>query len=392
MTRREWISGLPLGLALFDQTVENVQIAVAAERTFGRELVRGIIERKPRQNVFISPLSVFLALHMAENGAGGDTRTAMRKTLALPDLDAAGLNASTAALLAGLKSRNPDALNIANALWADRRFTLDPEYVKLCTTLFGASAATLDFRDARAAAEINDWVKGETKGKIGNIVTADAVAKAAVILTNAVYFAASWRTEFSPSQTQTAGFHLTGGGEKSVPMMHQPRIAGAYRAGGNFEGALLQYKQSSIFLYALLPREGKTPAEVLGSLDLEHLTGGAADFDLDVKIPRFSLDFSASLAEYLEKMGMGVAFHYPGADFRPMGSGEFVISDVIHKTRLEVDEKGTVAAAATAVTMTAAAMRQPHPVKTLVFDRPFVVLIGDSQTGALLFAGAIENP
>ena len=240
MTRREWISGLPLGLALFDQTVENVQIAVAAERTFGRELVRGIIERKPRQNVFISPLSVFLALHMAENGAGGDTRTAMRKTLALPDLDAAGLNASTAALLAGLKSRNPDALNIANALWADRRFTLDPEYVKLCTTLFGASAATLDFRDARAAAEINDWVKGETKGKIGNIVTADAVAKAAVILTNAVYFAASWRTEFSPSQTQTAGFHLTGGGEKSVPMMHQPRIAGAYRAGGNFEGALLR--------------------------------------------------------------------------------------------------------------------------------------------------------
>jgi serine protease inhibitor len=239
-------------------------LRVAAERTFGRELVRGIIERKPRQNVFISPLSVFLALHMAENGAGGDTRTAMRKTLALPDLDAAGLNASTAALLAGLKSRNPDALNIANALWADRRFTLDPEYVKLCTTLFGASAATLDFRDARAAAEINDWVKGETKGKIGNIVTADAVAKAAVILTNAVYFAASWRTEFSPSQTQTAGFHLTGGGEKSVPMMHQPRIAGAYRAGGNFEGALLQYKQSSIFLYALLPREGENACRGVG--------------------------------------------------------------------------------------------------------------------------------
>jgi serpin B len=372
--------------------VDNLQIAVAAERGFGRELLLEMVARRPRQNVFISPLSVFLALHMAENGAAGATRTAMRKTLALPDLEPEALNASTAALVAGLKSRNPAALNIANALWADRRFTLDPDYVKLCTTLFGASAASLDFRDARAAAEINDWVKSETKGKIANIVTADAVAKAAVILTNAVYFAASWRTEFSPSQTQTAGFHLTGGGEKSVPMMHQARITGAYRTGGNFEGALLQYKQSSIFLYALLPREGKTPGEVLGSMDLEHLTAGPAEFDLDLKIPRFSLDFSASLAEYLEKLGMGVAFHYPGADFKPMGSGEFVISDVIHKTRLEVDEKGTVAAAATAVTMTAAAMRQPRQVKTLVFDRPFAVLIGDSQSGALLFAGAIENP
>jgi serpin B len=392
MTRREWLSGVPLGLALFDQNVDNVQIAVAAERSFGRELLRGMIERKPRQNVFISPLSVFLALQMAENGAAGATRTAMRKTLALPDMDAGVWNASTAALLAGLKSRNAAALNIANALWADRRFMLEPEYVKLCSTLFGARAATLDFRDARAAAEINDWVKAETNGKIANIVTADAVAKAAVILTNAVYFAASWRTEFSPSQTQTAAFHLTGGGEKSVPMMHHARITGAYRAGANFEGALLQYKQSSIFLHALLPREGKTPGEVLGSMDLEHLTAGPAEFDLDLKIPRFSLDFSASLAEYLEKLGMGVAFHYPGADFKPMGSGEFVISDVIHKTRLEVDEKGTVAAAATAVTMTAAAMRQPRQVKTLVFDRPFAVLIGDSQSGALLFAGAIENP
>jgi len=91
-------------------------------------------------------------------------------------------------------------------------------------------------------------------------------------------------------------------------------------------------------------------------------------------------------------MGMALAFRYPGADFRPMGSGEFVISDVIHKTRLEVDEKGTVAAAATAVTVTAAAMMQRREAKSLVFDRPFAVLIGDSQSGAVLFAGAIENP
>jgi serpin B len=406
MTRREWISGLPVGLALFDQamfdqagkdampdqSVGTAKIAAAAGRSFGLQLLRGIVDRKPRQNVFISPLSVFLALHMTENGAAGATRTAMRKALALPDLDAAVLNASTAALQAGLKSQDPAALSIANALWADRRFTLDPDFVKLCASLFNARAESLDFTDPGAAAEINDWVKTATNGKIPNIVSPDAVAKAAVILTNAVYFAASWRKEFPPSQTETAAFHLTGGGAKDLPMMHQSRLTGAYRSGGNFEGAMLSYKQSGIFMLALLPRVGSTPKDVLASLDPEHLTAGASEFDLDLKLPRFNLDFSASLREYLVTMGMDVAFHYPGADFSRMGSREFFISDVIHKTRLEVDEKGTVAAAATAVTVTAAAMMRPRPTKTLVFDRPFVVLIGDSQSGALLFAGVIEEP
>lgn len=127
---------------------------------------------------------------------------------------------------------------------------------------------------------------------------------------------------------------------------------------------MLFYKESSAFFYALLPQPGHTPKEVLATLDIDHLTAGPAEFDLDLKLPRFSLDFSASLAEYLKKMGMDVAFHYPGADFVPMGSRDFFISDVIHKTRLEVDEKGTVAAAATAVIMRAgSAMPQARPKK-----------------------------
>jgi len=399
MTRREWIASVPLGLAWFDQgkeamtdqSAETAKIAVNAQKSFGLRLLRDMVDHAPRQNVFISPLSVFLALQMTENGAAGATRTEMRKTLALPDLDAAALNASTEALEAALKARNPDALNIANALWADRRFTLAPDYVKLCQTLFGARAETLDFHNPGAAAQINDWVKAETKGKIPNIVSADSVAQAAVILTNAVYFAAGWRTEFPAAQTQTAAFHLTGGGNKNVPMMHQARVKAAYRAGGNYEGAMLSYRQSSIFMYALLPKPGTTTREVVGALDAETLTAGVSDSELDLKLPRFTLDFSSSLAGYLANMGMAAAFRYPGADFSAMGSGQFFISDVLHKTRLEVDEKGTVAAAATAVTVTAAAMMR-RQVRTLVFDRPFVVLIGESRTGALLFAGVIENP
>jgi serine protease inhibitor len=403
MTRREWISHLSAGLALansaqlkgqnMQQTIQTAKIAVAAQRTFGLQLLRELIDRNHAKNVFISPLSIFLALHMTENGAGGTTRTAMRKALSLPSLDAAALNASSAALQSLLKGRDPGALTIANALWADRRHPLAAAFVKQCESVFNAHAASLDFMDPKSTAAMNDWVKTKTNGKIGDIVKYDSVRKAAVVLINAVYFAARWRSEFSVSQTNDAPFHKTGGGTKTVPMMQQTRLTGAYRTGPNFEGAMLYYKESSMFFYALLPQPGKTAKDALASLDLEHLTGGDTEFDLNLKLPRFNLDFSASLVEDLKKMGMDVAFHYPQADFVPMGSKEFYISDVIHKTRLEVDEKGTVAAAATAVMMTAGtAMPIQRPVKTLVFDRPFALLIGESQTGAVLFAGVIEEP
>jgi serine protease inhibitor len=390
MTRRECISCLPFGLAIVEaQMTDNENIAVAAQQTFGLLLLRDIVDRKPGENVFISPLSIFLALQMTENGAAGATRTAIRKALALPDLDSAKLNASSAALQNILKG----ALTIANALWADRHFTLAPDFVKLCESSFAARAASLNFADPKAADEINDWVKTNTNGKIGSIVTPDIVKNAAMILTNAVYFAAQWRSEFAVTATADEPFHKTGGAAKTVKMMHQSRLTGAYRSGANFEGAMLYYKESSAFFYALLPQPGHTPADVLASLDPAHLNGGPADYDLDLKLPRFTLDFSASMVEYLKKMGMEVAFNYPGADFTPMGSKDFFISDVLHKTRLEIDEKGTVAAAASAVVMVAGtAMRQQREKKILVFDRPFVALIADAGTGALLFAGVIEDP
>jgi serpin B len=380
-------------LAQIEERIETAKIAVAAQRTFGLHLLRDIVNRTPAKNVFISPISVFLALHMTENGSAGATQTAMRKVLELPAVDAGALNASSAALQNLLQSGPPPGLTIANALWADRHFTLAPDFVELCASVFSARAASLNFADPKSAAEINDWVKTNTDGKIPTIVTPAAVAKAALILTNAVYFATTWESKFSVSATHDEIFHKTGGSSKTVPMMNQAGLTGAYRSGANFEGAMLSYKNSAMFFYALLPQPGKTPKDVLASLRPERLSDGPTEFDLDLKLPRFALDFSASLADYLKKMGMDVAFRYPGADFLPMGSKDFFISDVIHKTRLEVDEKGTVAAAATGVAARGgSARRQAPPKKILVFDRPFVVLIGDSQTGAVLFAGVIEDP
>lgn len=374
----------------WDKCAATAKIAATAEKTFGLHLLRDMVNRMPGKNVFISPMGVFLTLEMAENGSAGDTRTAMRKVLELPDLDAAALNASAAALQ-GIVAR--PRLNIANALWADRHYSLAPDFVKLCDAVFGARAASLDFADPRAAAVINDWVNTKTEGKIGSIAAPRVVAKAAVLLTNAVYFSGRWAEEFSVQRTRDEVFRKTDGGTKAVPMMHQSGLERAYRKGNNFEAAILEYRESGVFFHALLPEPGSTPKEVLASLDPEHLTDGPEYAELDLRLPRFSVDFTAGLNDHLEKMGMEIAFRYGRANFGPMGSREFFISDVIHKTHLEVDEKGTVAAAATlAGVMGGISVGGPPPKKTLVFDRPFVVLLGDYSTGTVLFAGVIEEP
>jgi serpin B len=145
-------------------------------------------------------------------------------------------------------------------------------------------------------------------------------------------------------------------------------------------------------LYAILPKAGTTPDQALARVSLDKLRFPAEHNELDLKLPRFTLDFDAGLREPLVRMGMEVAFS-PQAEFAPMGSPEFFIGEVLHKTRLEVDEEGTVAAAATSVMMAATAIRPPERKKyTLVFDHPFALLLCDERTGAILFAGVIYDP
>ncbi len=377
-----------------DERVESAQLAVSAQNAFGLNLLRAVVDKKPRGNVFLSPVSAFVALAMAEAGAAGSTRSAIRKTLALPvGIDEQQLHASLDALQCVLKMPGGAQLTLANALWTDQKAPVSPAFVELSQNVFRALAASLDFQDPAAARHINNWVSTNTKGKIPEIVTPDVVRAAVVILTNAVYFAAKWNSPFAKSDTVDAPFGHSDGSTRAVPMMHHADLKLAYREGPGFTGAALRYQASSVLFYALLPAAGTKPADVLAHLDLAALLKSDSEFDLDLKLPRFSLDFGESLSGYLKALGMDVAFHYPQANFRPMGSELFFISDVIQKTRLEVDEEGTVAAAATAVLMGAGAGRpKPQETKVLVFDRPFVALIADERTGALLFAGTIERP
>lgn len=384
------------GFALWrsDQPLDPVSItqgksSAAVVNDMGIKMVADLSAHKPQQNVFISPLSIFMALAMTESGAGGTTRDAMRQALAVPqDLSDEQLHGSAAALLKVLQAERGAELSIANALWSDRSLPMSPDFVKGCRKFYQADAATLDFKQpVAAAAEINKWVRGKTHNKISDLISPDALASTHAVLTNAVYFHGKWAYQFPKNETHAASFHLAAGGEKQVQMMHRSAIPGAYRSGDGFEAAALDYKSSHTRLYAILPSPGSSPEQVLATISMQQLEFSSGHVELDLYLPRFTLDYEQALKDSLSRMGMAAAFQ-PGADFASMGSSGFFLGEVFHKTRLEVDEEGTTAAAATGVNM----LTSVPKVKTLVFNRPFALLLCDTQTNAILFAGVVYEP
>jgi serpin B len=384
-----------------EKTMEDTQAlerraktAAQAQNSFGLKMAADLAADHPHKNVFISPLSVYLALAMAETGSAGGTRNAMRRAMAVPEtLGDDAFHESAAALSRVLRTRREVELSIANALWSDPSFPLAPAYVKRCAELFEAEATALEFRKPGAADIINHWVKQKTKDKIQEIVSQQQVEASKAILTNAVYFKGGWLDKFSKEATHDGPFHLAGGGVKQVPLMHQTGLRHAYFSGDGFEAASLQYGHSGVRLYAILPAPGRSPEQALAAISVEQLTRGYNPAELELKLPRFTLDYSASLKSELSRMGMSIAFKYPGAEFAPLGSPLFYLGEVLHKTRLEIDEEGTVAAAVTAIIApVGAAMPQRVEKKVLIFDRPFALLLVDDSTGAILFAGVVYEP
>ena len=376
-----------------DQLTGKATVAAAAQTAFGLRLLRVLAATEPHRNIFVSPTSVFLALGMLESGAAGGTRAEIRATLAVPaDVREAALHESAAALSNWLRRQDGAELAIANALWADRHISLPPEYVEHCRRFYESQAQTLDFHDPAAAAAINAWVRANTRNKIAEIVSERAIAASKAILTNAVYFKGKWQIPFEKKLTRPGPFHGAGSSTTQANFMHQTGLRHAYRSAEGYQAAVLDYApDGGLALAVVLPRPGSEVAEVLAKIDVRKLLRDEQAVELDLRLPRFTMDYGTSLRLALSQMGMAAAFDYGSADFSPLGSREFFVGDVLHKTRLELDEEGTVAAAATAI-LAPMGMPQPLEKKTLTVDRPFGLLLCERQTGAVVFAGVVYEP
>jgi serine protease inhibitor len=377
------------------KTVNTDTRIVESSNKFGFKLFSEVLkDDKGENNVFISPSSVAIALAMTYNGASGSTQQAMAKTLELQGMNLPEINSSYAAVLKQL-SANQDAkiqLSIANSLWANQDVSFAPDFLKRTQDFYQAKASNLDFKDAAASNIINNWVKENTKGKITKIVE-KIEPEQVLFLINAIYFKGNWTNEFDKSQTAQYPFYITSSRRKQHPMMSQE---GDYRYYENeqFQAVNLPYgKDGKISFYIFLPKQNSNLKAFYQNLSFENWEKWMTQFNKQkgfIRLPRFKTDYEVTLNDALKSLGMEEAFSNK-ANFSGMGKN-FAISQVKHKTFVEVNEEGTEAAAATSVGIVTTSLRdEPEPFRMIV-DRPFFCAIRDNQTGNVLFMGSILEP
>lgn len=352
------------------------------------------------KNIVFSPYSIEAALAMTMAGARGQTATQMADALALtlpPAELAAAMNAFDQRLRRAVSrkhSSDADALSIANAIWLQKGEQILPAYLDCLAENYGAGVGELNFAGAAAesAKIINDWVSAETKGKITDLLSADAVQKARLVLTNAIYFKGIWAEQFNKQATGPQAFHFLDGTSAEVPMMHNATRY-QYAKQGDLEVVELPYRNSSLAMRFIVPTAGKfdAAAKSLDPTALASISDALTSKKVVLSVPKFKFTSGMSLNGLLIQLGMKDAFSGE-ADFSGItGKKDLMISDVVHKAFILVDEEGTEAAAATGVTMVRASIERDEPV-VLNIDRPFFFQIIDHDTGETLFFGSIADP
>ena len=367
---------------------------VEADNKFGLEVFSYLADATPQQNVFISPLSIALALQMTAHGAAGPTWDAMAGAMATTGLSQAEVAAGNRKLRDELVGADEKVrLDIANSLWLRKGVMLRKQFADDCGKLYDAAVTTLDFARPTAVTTINDWVAKNTGGRIKKIVSA-LTPEEFLVLVNAIYFKGTWTDEFDPKLTSPRDFHLASGPSRRRMMNRDDKFR--YKEDDAIQAVALPYGDGRLNMYLFLPRENDGLGRLIDATTPEGFTGLFAGFEErkgKVTLPRFKIEYEQSLVKTLQKLGMGIAFT-PGADFSKMVAPPTTaaISDVLHKTFVEVNEEGTEAAAVTGVKMMATAMPRPEEKFSFVCDRPFLCAIRDDVTGSVLFLGAIYDP
>jgi serpin B len=360
------------------------------------------ILKEGRENVFYSPYSISVALAMTYAGARGETEQqmadALRFSLAQDHLHPAfnGLDLELARRGEGAQGKDGEGfrLNVVNAIWGQAGYAFLPEFLDLLAENYGAGLRVLDFSSApeESRVTINDWVSEQTEGRIEDLIPAGTIdALTRLVLTNAIYFNAAWSQPFEPSLTADGPFRLLDGGEVDVPMMKQTESFG-YASGEGYQAVELPYDGHELSMVVLLPDAGEFDSfeDTLDAGRVDAIVGDLSYRQVALALPRFEVESGFTLADALAALGMPEAFSNR-ADFSGMtGDRDLFISEVIHKAFVSVDEAGTEAAAATAVVMEKMALPE-EPVEVIV-DRPFIFLIRDIQTGAILFVGRVVDP
>ena len=384
------------------QPTPTVAKLARSSNTFGFDLYRRL-RRKPG-NLVISPASITAALAMTWTGARGETAAQMAKALDLEGTADEVMSTSGELSRSLQDPSRPVVFRIANQLFVEKTYKLLPAFVEKTRAAFGAAAEPLDFKHAPEPSRhrINQWVEGKTEHRIKNLVPPGGVkADTRLALVNAIYFLGAWADPFEHEATHPAPFHLTASQQKDVPTMNR---TGPFRVAQQDGVTALEilYKGNQMSMLLLVPDQVDGLAAVEDALDakkLETLVGALKVERVSLALPKFELNPGASLelGEDLKALGMPLAFDLQRADFTgianpPDPADRLVIGGVFHKGFVRVDEKGTEAAAASAVMMLRAGAAMMEPPREVKADRPFLFLIRDNASGMILFLGRVSDP
>jgi serpin B len=355
-------------------------------------------------NLVFSPASISIALAMVYAGAAGNTASEIAATMHYT-LPPERLHPAFDALDLALASRGegelgadggPMRLHVVNAAWGERTYSFNSDYLDTLAMNYGTGLNLLDFKNGYASARItiNDWVANQTENKIKDLLPAGSVdTDTRLVLTNAVYFNAAWLQPFDASNTQDGTFHLVDGTTVTSKFMNGTLTNAPALQGDGFAAVSLPYVDDRLSLLLVVPDSG-TLAAFESSLDTTKLGAIVAGMTIQpvvLGMPRFRTETSLGLEDLLKALGMTSAFISGQADFSGMdGTHNLCISRVIHQAFIDVAEKGTEAAAATAVVMRNASIALSG--LNLYADRPFLYFLRDQPTGAVIFMGRVLDP
>ena len=397
-----WLAMMIIGLGLY-----SVQPAFASDGKVDKDaVVRGNnafaldlyaqLQTEPG-NLFFSPYSIVTALTMTYAGARGATEQQMAQVLHL-DLGQQRVHQAVQAWLYELTASSSDQqgyqIYLANALWGKKGYSFLKEFLDLTQTYYGAGLTELDFVAAAEEARktINAWVQEQTQGKITELLKPGQLdASTVLVLTNAIYFKGKWALPFEKEKTVDAPFTLSNGDKIAAPMMSQTATV-KYFADEMVQILELPYASAQLSMLVFLPTDRAQFSALEKGFSVQYLEQQLAKLreqKVMIGLPRFAITSYFSLPGVLKTLGMRDAFSASTADFSGMnGKQDLYISEVLHKAFVDVNEEGTEAAAATAVTMSRGMVRLP----TFLADHPFIFLIQDNRTGGILFCGRVMDP
>jgi len=384
--------------------VDSANSVVKGNTEFAFNIFREINKEETEKgdsikSIFISPLSISMALSMAYNGAAGETKEAMEKALNYQGIGIKDLNESYKNLVKYLEKPDDKVeLSINNSIWIRQGEKIKDDFIKINKATFNAHIEQLDFSKDTAAEKINKWIDEATKGKIDNVITPPIPAETIMYLINAVYFKGEWTISFDESRTYDTLFNQCNGNFTKVKMMTR-KDRTEYTETKEYKAVRLPYGNGKISMYCILPMVSTGIDDLINGLNADkwdEIREGMQEVEeLQLDIPRFNVEYGVkSLNDSLIRLGMGVAFGTK-ADFTGIRDDTYIsgakvntaISNVLHKAVIEVNEAGSEAAGVTVVEMSDGAAPDEKKSHSFKADRPFLFIISDDETGSILFMG-----